>query len=53
MVAFHVQRSVTVPVAVGEFFAGLSQRFPERDGMYFLTEQVAEYDQKRIKASDV
>jgi len=53
MVAFHVQRSVTVPVAVGEFFAGLSQRFPERDGMYFLPEQVAEYDQKRMTASEV
>jgi len=53
MVAFHVQRSVTVPVSVGEFFAGLSQRFPERDGMYFLPDQLAEYDQKRMKASEV
>lgn len=53
MVAFHVQRNVTVPVSVGEFFAGLSQRFPERDGMYFLPDQVANYDQKRMKASDV
>jgi DNA methylase len=53
MVAFHVQRSVTVPVSVGEFFAGLSQRFPERDGMYFLPEQVAEYDQRRMKTSEV
>lgn len=53
MVAFHVQRNVTVPVSVGEFFAGLSQRFPERDGMYFLPDQVAEYDQKRMKASEV
>ena len=53
MVAFHVQRSVTVPVSVGEFFSGLSQRFPERDGMYFLPEQVAEYDQKRMHASEV
>jgi 16S rRNA G966 N2-methylase RsmD len=53
MVAFHVQRNVTVPVSVGEFFAGLSQRFPERDGMYFLPDQVADYDQKRMKASEV
>lgn len=53
MVAFHVQRSVTVPVSIGEFFAGLSQRFPERDGMYFLPEQIADYDQKRMKASEV
>jgi hypothetical protein len=53
MVAFHVQRSVTVPVSVGEFFSGLSERFPERDGMYFLPDQVADYDQKRMKASEV
>jgi 16S rRNA G966 N2-methylase RsmD len=53
MVAFHVQRNVTVPVSVGEFFSGLSQRFPERDGMYFLPDQVADYDQKRMKASEV
>ena len=53
MVAFHVQRGVTVPLSVGEFFAGLSNRFPERDGMYFLPEQVGEYDQQRMKAKQV
>jgi predicted RNA methylase len=53
MVAFHVQRSVTVPLSVGEFFSGLSERFAERDGMYFLPDQVAGYDQKRMKASEV
>lgn len=53
MVAFHVQRGVTVPVSIGDFLAGLGQRFPEREGMYFLPEQVAEYDQRRIKAKQV
>jgi hypothetical protein len=53
MVAFHVQRGVTVPLSVGEFYAGLSNRFPERDGMYFLPEQVGEYDQQRMKAKQV
>jgi len=48
MVAFHVQRGVTVPLSATEFYAGLVQRFSERDGMYFLPEQVAEYDKKRI-----
>jgi len=47
MVAFHVQRGVTVPVSASEFYEGLEQRFPERDGMYFLTEQAAEYERKR------
>ena len=53
MVAYHVQRGVTVPLSASEFYAGLVQRFPERDGMYFLPEQVAEYDKKRITVKDV
>jgi hypothetical protein len=48
MVAFHVQRGVTVPLSAAEFYAGVAQRFSERDGMYFLPEQVAEYDKKRM-----
>ncbi len=53
MVAFHVQRGVTVPLSAAEFYAGLAQRFPERDGMYFLPEQAAEYDKKRMQVKDV
>ncbi|BBD77930.1 DNA methyltransferase [Hydrogenophilus thermoluteolus] len=53
MVAFHVQRGVTVPLSAAEFYAGLAQRFPERDGMYFLPEQVAEYDKKRMKVKEI
>ncbi len=52
MVAFHVQRGVSVPVASPEFHAGLEQRYPEREGMYFLPEQVAEYDRKRMAVKD-
>ena len=53
MVAFHVLRNVTVPLSIGEFLAGLTRRFPERDGMVFLLDQVAEYDKKRLEAEDV
>ena len=53
MVAFHVLRNVTVPLSIGEFLAGLARRFPERDGMIFLLEQVAEYDRKRMAAQEV
>ena len=49
MVAFHVQRGVLVPLAAAEFHAGLATRFSERDGMFFLPEQVAEYDRRRLK----
>jgi len=53
MVGFHVQRGVTVPLSSAEFYAGLEQRFPERDGMYFLSEQVAEYDKRRMTVREV
>ena len=53
MVAFHVQRGVTVPLSATEFHAGLRQRFPERDGMFFLPEQVAEYDPRRLAAREL
>jgi hypothetical protein len=53
MVAFHVQRGVTVPLSAAEFYAGLAQRFSERDGLYFLPEQVAEYDKKRMTVREV
>ncbi len=48
MVAFHIQRGATVPLNLAEFYAGLRKRFPERDGMYFLPEQIPEYDRRRL-----
>ena len=33
----------------GTFYAGLDERFLKRDGMYFLPDQVNEYDTARIK----
>ena len=53
MVAFHVQRGIIVPISAGDFYAGLHQRFPERDGMYFLSEEVVEYDRKRLTVKRV
>ena len=53
MVAFHVQRDVTVPMSAAEFYTGLEQRFPPRDGMYFLPDQAAEYDRKRMTVKEV
>ena len=53
MVAFHVQRGVMVPLSAAEFYQGLQQRFPERDGMYFLPEQAIEYDRKRMKVKEI
>ena len=53
MVAFHVQRGVTVPLSAAEFYAGLEQRFPAREGMCFLADQAAEYDKKRMTVKEV
>ncbi|MBK7032429.1 MAG: DNA methylase [Ignavibacteria bacterium] len=53
MVAFHVQRGFAVPLSSAEFHSGLRQRFPERDGMYFLPDQVSEYDRKRLEVKEV
>lgn len=49
MLAFHIQRGASIPMGAADFYKGLKQRFSERDGMYFLPEQVNRYDEKRIR----
>ena len=44
-VAFYVRHGIPVPISSPEFQAGLADKFPERDGMYFLPDQATEYDQ--------
>lgn len=51
MVAWFVRHSAPVPLSSQEFQDGLRSRFPERDGMVFLPEQVAEYDKKRAQTA--
>ncbi|MDA8066229.1 MAG: DNA methyltransferase [Thermaerobacter sp.] len=53
MVAFHVQHGKTIPLSSPDFFQGLTQRYPERDDMYFLPEQAVEYDRKRLTVQEV
>jgi len=53
MVAFHIQRGASVPLSAAEFYAGLRQRFVERDGMFFLPEQVPQYDAARLRLGHV
>jgi hypothetical protein len=49
MVAFHIQRGTSVPLSAGEFYAGLHKHFIERDGMFFLADQVPQYDSARMR----
>lgn len=50
MVAYYVRKGYPVPISSQEFQVGLTQRFIERDGMYFLPDQVAEYDRKKMSS---
>lgn len=43
MIAYYVRKGYPVPISSQEFQTGLTQRFIERDGMYFLPDKVAGY----------
>ncbi len=49
MVAYYVRRGYSVPISSQEFQTGLSQRFIERDGMYYLPEQVSDFDRNKMQ----
>lgn len=53
MEAFHLTRNLAIPVTAAEFYEGLSQRFPQRDGMHFLDEQVETYERQRMTIKDL
>lgn len=48
MLAYYVRKNRQIPMNSGEFQLGLTQRFLERDGMYFLPDQVAQYDRSKL-----
>lgn len=47
MIAWFVRHDVPVPLSSGEFLDSIRQRYPERDGMVFLPDQLVEYEKKR------
>ncbi len=53
MEAFHIQRSLAIPVTAAEFYEGLTRRFPQRDGMQFLEEQVEAYERQRMTIKEL
>lgn len=53
LVAYYVRKGYTLPIDSKEFQLGLYQRFPERDGMFFLAEQVPEYDKKKLASGEL
>lgn len=53
VVAYYVRNACPVPISSSEFQYGLAQRFILRDGMFFLPEQVAEYDKRKLACSEL
>lgn len=49
MLAYHIVNGIAVPLDAISFCRGLDKKFLKRDGMYFLPDQVNEYDTARIK----
>jgi len=49
MVAYHIMSGLPVPMDSADFYKGLDERYLQRDSMYFLADQVNEYDTARIK----
>lgn len=49
MVSYHIMNGLAVPLSSAEFYRGLDERFLKRDDMYFLPDQVTEYDTARMK----
>jgi len=53
MVAWFVKHDFQIPLSSQEFQASLASKFEFRDGMYFLAEQVVEYDKKKMLTASV
>ncbi len=50
MIAYHIMQGVAVPLDAMDFYKGLNDHFIERDNMYFLPNQINEYDLARATA---
>lgn len=53
MIAYYVRKGFPVPISSPEFQMGLAQRFIERDGMFFLPDQAANYDRQKMLGGEV
>ena len=53
MLAFHVQHGVSVPVSACEFYQGLRDRYPEREGMFLMPDQASTFDRQRQSVKEV
>ena len=49
MVAYYVRLGAPVPISSGDYLRGLTERYAERDGMYFTSNQVSDFDSERMR----
>jgi hypothetical protein len=53
VIAYYIRKGFPVPIDSPSFQTGLAQRFVERDGMFFLADQVVEYDRAVAQGSQL
>lgn len=49
MISFYILNGINVPLDAAAFQQGLSERFVERDSMYFTETQALQYEQKKAQ----
>lgn len=52
LISYYVLKGYPVPIDAVDFQIGLRERYFERDGMFFLSSQVTEYDEKKKSAPE-
>ncbi|ENH7394728.1 site-specific DNA-methyltransferase [Vibrio vulnificus] len=52
-VSWCIRNGLKVPLSSQEFQSKLGEKFSERDGMFFLPEQILAYDKKRVESKGI
>lgn len=53
LISYYIMKGLSVPIDAKDFQIGLKQKFVERDEMYFMQDQVMEYDEKKAKTPEL
>jgi DNA modification methylase/predicted RNA-binding Zn-ribbon protein involved in translation (DUF1610 family) len=53
MIAYHIQKGISIPLSAQEFYSALENRFVEREGMFFLPDQIPVFDMERLKSKEI
>ncbi|MCW3070477.1 MAG: hypothetical protein JWO44_367 [Bacteroidetes bacterium] len=53
LISYYIMKGLSVPIDAKDFQIGLKQKFVERDEMYFMQDQVMEYDEKKAQTPEL